>query len=70
MLVIGCKDGTYGYKCMNNCSGNCLNNSPCHKKTGHCDGGCKPGYTNGSCSKGNSKEQSYILLQRDMFSVS
>lgn len=36
---------------MNNCCGNCLNNSPCNKQTGHCDKGCKPGYTNVFCSE-------------------
>lgn len=47
-----CEDGTYGYDCTNNCSGHCLKDSPCNKQTGHCSGGCKPGYTNSNCNKG------------------
>lgn len=46
-----CDDGTYGYSCVNYCSGHCLNDSPCNKQTGLCDRGCNPGYTNGNCSK-------------------
>lgn len=38
-------NGTFGYDCLNNYSGNCLNKSPCNKQTGHCDKGCKPRYT-------------------------
>lgn len=41
---------------MNNCSGHCLNNYPCNKETGHCDGGCSLGYTNGDCNKGISMQ--------------
>lgn len=48
-MITECKDGTYGYKCVNNCSGHCMNNSLCNKQTGHCDGGCRPGYTNIHC---------------------
>lgn len=47
-----CDDGTYGYDCIDNCSGHCLNNFPCNKQTGHCDRRCKHGYTNSKCSKG------------------
>lgn len=47
-----CDDGTYGYNCVHKCSGHCLNDSSCNKKTGHCDMGCKLGYTYSNCSKG------------------
>lgn len=50
-----CNDGTFGYDCTNNCSGHCLDNSPCNKQIGHCNLGCDPGYTNGDCSKGKYK---------------
>lgn len=53
LSVIECNYGTYGYNCVNNCSGHCLNYSPCNKQTGHCDDECKPGYTDTNCSKGN-----------------
>lgn len=53
LLVTGCYDGTYGYDCTNNCSGHCLNKSPCNKQTGQCDRGCEPGYTNVFCSESN-----------------
>lgn len=70
MTVIGCDDGTYGYNCSNNCSGQCLNDSPCNKETGHCDRGCKPGYTNNSCNEGKSIDQSlYICCKKKVFSL-
>lgn len=50
--AIECKNGTYGYNCVNSCSGHCLNDFACNKQTGHCDGGCDPGYTNSGCNKG------------------
>ena len=50
-INVACKDGTYGNNCVHNCSGNCLNDSPCNKQTGHCDTGCKPGFTNTLCIK-------------------
>lgn len=51
-MVIDCDNRTYGYNCVYNCSGHCLDNSPCNKQTGLCDRGCNPGYTNSNCSKG------------------
>lgn len=36
-----------------------MDDSQCNKQTGQCDGGCKPGYTNADCSKG---ECIYYLL--------
>lgn len=45
-----CDDGTYGYNCVNNCSGLCLEGYPCNKETGCCDVGCKPEYTTDNCS--------------------
>lgn len=52
IIVTECDDGAYGYNCVNNCSGHCLQNSPCNKQTGHCDKGCNPGYTHSDCNKG------------------
>lgn len=52
ITVIECIDGTYGYNCTNNCSGHCMNGSPCNKTTGYCDKGCKPGYINADCARG------------------
>lgn len=69
MTVIGCDDGTYGYNCSNNCSGQCLNDSPCNKETGHCDRGCKPGYTNNSCNEGKSIDQSLYICCKKKFLV-
>lgn len=48
---VACNDGTFGHGCINNCSGQCVNDSPCNKTTGHCDNGCKPGYTSAFCNK-------------------
>lgn len=50
-MSLACDDGSYGYDCVNNCSGHCLNGSHCNKQAGHCDKRCNPGYTNGNCSK-------------------
>lgn len=49
--VSECDDWTYGYDCVKNCSGHCLNNTPCNKQTGHCESGCDPGYKDKDCSK-------------------
>ena len=57
-----CSDGAYGYGCVNNCSGHCMNDFPCNKQTGYCDRGCKPGYTDASCSKSKLKESPTIIL--------
>lgn len=55
-MITECSDGTYGYNCLNKCSGHCLYDYPCNKKTGHCDKGCSPGYTTDSaCNKGKYK---------------
>lgn len=48
---VECDNGTYGYNCVNSCSGHCLNGSICNKQTGHCDMGCDPGYTDSDCNK-------------------
>lgn len=61
MTVIDCDDETYGYNCVNICSGHCLNDSPCNKTSGHCDRGCQPGYTNNRCNKGKCIDQSFFL---------
>lgn len=50
--AIECDDGTYGYACVNNCSGHCINSSLCNKETGYCHNGCNAGYTNKDCSRG------------------
>ena len=57
-----CSDGAYGYGCVHNCSGHCVDDSPCNKETGHCDRGCKAGYTNALCSKGKLKESLITIL--------
>ena len=50
-FIVACKDGTVGHGCINNCSGECADDSPCNKQTGHCNRGCKPGYTNVFCNQ-------------------
>lgn len=52
LCYIVCIDGTFGFDCVNNCSGYCLNDSPCNKQTGHCDFGCYPGYTDDDYNRG------------------
>ncbi|XP_052791673.1 multiple epidermal growth factor-like domains protein 10 [Mya arenaria] len=39
-----CTAGSYGHKCKDSCSGNCLNGETCHFTTGECSCGCAPGY--------------------------
>ena len=51
LFHVVCENETYGENCVHNCSGNCLNDSPCNRQTGHCEGGCKPGYTKALCNK-------------------
>lgn len=46
---LDCDNGTDDIDCINRC--HCLNNYPCNKQTGNCEGGCNPGYTNSNCSK-------------------
>lgn len=62
-----CENGTYGYDCVNNCSGHCLNNSPCNKQTGHCDGGCNPGYTYKDCNKSKITDRSININDMNKF---
>lgn len=54
-MFVECDGGTFGYDCIAICSTNCLNESPCNKKTGHCEDGCNPGYTDSDCSKSECK---------------
>lgn len=61
ITFLECDNGTYGLNCVKNCSGQCLNNSPCNKQTGKCNKGCNPGYTNGDCSKGKITNESYTF---------
>lgn len=50
-FVSECDDGTYGFDCVHNCSGHCLNDSPCEKHNGQCKNGCNSGYTNLLCNE-------------------
>lgn len=54
-MFVECDDGTFGYDCIAICSTYCLNESSCNKKTGHCEDGCNPGYTDSDCSKSECK---------------
>lgn len=62
--IIECHEGAFGYNCVNNCSGHCLNNSACNKQTGHCDRGCNPGYTKSDCSKGKSTDRCTYAIKK------
>lgn len=46
-----CMMGYYGKNCSNKCSAFCNITGRCDKITGHCDGGCKPGWTGKSCDQ-------------------
>lgn len=44
----------------NNCSFHCLHDYMCDKQTGHCHGGCDPGYTNSDCKKGKTIDHKHV----------
>ena len=44
-----CSAGTYGTRCENLCSGNCLESQACNFVNGFCDQGCKSGWTGPRC---------------------
>ncbi|XP_061180745.1 uncharacterized protein LOC133189382 isoform X1 [Saccostrea echinata] len=46
-----CDDGTFGYYCRENCSGNCAGKVPCNKTDGTCPGGCADGWQNPDCNE-------------------
>ncbi|XP_078330771.1 uncharacterized protein LOC144624722 [Crassostrea virginica] len=52
-MIPSCNHGTFGHGCINNCSGQCIDELEpmCNKQTGHCDRGCKPGYTSAFCNE-------------------
>ena len=51
LFAVECEDGSYGYNCVDKCSSNCLHDFPCNKTNGHCEQGCKPGYSKPLCDK-------------------
>lgn len=61
-FFIACNDGTFGHGCINNCSGQCVDDSVCNKQTGQCDMGCNPGYKNTFCNESTYTEIENILL--------
>ena len=42
-----CGNGTWGYKCMENCT--CFNGATCHHVTGECQ--CTEGWTGSTCTE-------------------
>lgn len=48
-----CREGFYGVKCNQQCSGHCRGGITCNHVTGLCDGGCDAGWTGSFCGKGN-----------------
>lgn len=51
MTFLACPDGYYGKKCENECSENCKVTKRCNTVTGHCEVGCKPGWTTKTCKQ-------------------
>ncbi|CAC5381245.1 Receptor-type tyrosine-protein phosphatase beta,Tyrosine-protein phosphatase non-receptor type 1,Receptor-type tyrosine-protein phosphatase R [Mytilus coruscus] len=47
---IVCRDGTFGGRCLRNCSKNCVS-PPCNHTTGECEGGCVKGWEGFNCTK-------------------
>lgn len=47
--VVVCQPGYYGEDCKQQCNINCNVTTQCHKVTGQCEGGCKPGWTGNMC---------------------
>lgn len=52
-IHIECREGLYGERCSQLCSGNCKDNKTCNHVTGQCDEGCTTGWTGAMCDKGN-----------------
>lgn len=47
----GCREGLYGEKCRQQCSGHCKDNVTCNHVTGQCDEGCTTGWKGTMCDK-------------------
>lgn len=65
-ISLECNTGYFGHNCNNSC-GHCVNDRVCDHVDGTCDGGCKPGYQEPICDKGNNSK--HMLIYVDMFSV-
>ena len=52
LSLLECSDGQYGYNCVENCSLTCRDSGKCDKITGHCEGGCRAGWTGDMCENG------------------
>lgn len=52
-IHIECREGLYGEKCSQLCSGNCKDNKTCNHVTGQCDEGCTTGWRGAMCNYGN-----------------
>lgn len=50
--ILECFSGTFGLRCIFNCSQNCLNATNCNSVNGSCDGECIPGWTGDFCNIG------------------
>uniref|UniRef100_A0A8W8NKF0 Multiple epidermal growth factor-like domains 10 n=1 Tax=Magallana gigas TaxID=29159 RepID=A0A8W8NKF0_MAGGI len=46
-----CREGLYGERCSQLCSGNCKDNETCNHVTGQCDKGCTTGWKGAMCDE-------------------
>lgn len=51
-ILSECREGWYGVKCNQQCSGHCRDNITCNHVTGQCDRGCNAGWIGAMCEKG------------------
>lgn len=61
-LRIECREGLYGERCSQLCSGNCKDNETCNHVTGQCDKGCTTGWKGAMCDKGNRVNKYFIFV--------
>lgn len=62
MHFVECEEGKYGSDCSMEC-GACLHLKDCDHVTGHCSGGCKPGWMDTQkCDRGTSTTFFSVLL--------
>ena len=48
-ILTECSPGLYGENCQGFCSPNCRKTGVCDRVTGHCEGGCQPGWKGKIC---------------------
>lgn len=64
-----CRKGWFGANCTQQCVGHCQYETICNHVTGHCDNGCKAGWTGNKCDKGDIHSVVRYLLFDLLFNI-